>query len=72
MSKYARIVDHTNLVRDLYSKSILNTDISVVKKHEKRINDLQKEHAREVEINSLKKDVTEIKEMLQALLSSRE
>lgn len=68
MRTYASIIDHKNLVRDMESQAILETDITVVRLHEKRIADLQKEKAREAEINTLKNDINEIKTMLAALL----
>ncbi len=65
----AKIVDHNNLVRDLSNQAILNTDLSLVRKHEKRVVDLQKEEAREQEINNLKNDINQIKELLKLLLT---
>jgi hypothetical protein len=66
--RYIKVVDHPNLVRDTYSKAILNTDSSVVRKHEQRMKDLQKEQARDIEINNIKNDIVEIKSMLKSLL----
>lgn len=71
MNQFAKIVDHKHLVRDLSTKAILNTDLSIVKKHEKHIHDLQKEEARETEINTIKSELSEIKQLLGALLSAR-
>ena len=66
---YAKITDKKNLVRDIYSKAILNTDLSVVKKHEQRILSLQKEEVRQQEINTLKAEMLEIKALLQQLVN---
>lgn len=68
MGRFAKIADHSNLIRDLYSKAVLNTDNSVIKKHEKRIKDLQKEEARVKEINNIKADIAEIKNLLKTYL----
>jgi len=68
MRKYARIVDHENLVRDMETKAILQTDLTFVRQHEKRMQELQKEENREREINKLKEDIAEIKNLLCQLL----
>ncbi len=64
MTQFAKVIDHKYLIRDLYSKAILNTDISIVKKHEKRIMDLQKEESREKEINTLKSEVLDLRNLI--------
>ena len=71
MANFAKITDNPSLVRDMFSKAVLNTDKTVIKKHEQRIAVLQKEQAREVEINNMKNDITEIKQLLQTLLKIR-
>lgn len=71
MTQFAKIVDHKHLVRDLYSKAVLNTDTTVVRKHEKRMRDLQKEEVRTAEINNLKTEMADIKKLLQALVSAK-
>ncbi len=64
---YAKIVDHPTLIRDMGSQAVLNTDLTVVRRHEKRASDLAKEEARTHEINNLKSELAELKEMLKAL-----
>lgn len=71
--EYAKIVDadgtiQPNLVRDMFSKAILNTDTSVVRKHQKRLIDLQKEENRTREIDNLKSELDEIKGLLRDLI----
>lgn len=66
--KYAKIVDHNSLVRDLHSKAVLNTDLSAVRKHEKRVADLQKEDNRNLEMISIKAELGEIRSILRELL----
>jgi hypothetical protein len=72
MQPFAKIVDHEHLIRDMSTQAVLNTDTSIVRKHEKRIIELQKEQAREVEINNIKSDLEEIKNLLFTLLKKRE
>jgi len=72
--QYAKVVNNegviqTNLVRDMVSKAILNTDVSVVRKHQKRLQDLQKEENRINEIQNLKNELGEIKDLLRTLLN---
>lgn len=62
--KYLKVEEENNLIRDTYSKAILNTDISAVKRHEMRMIGIQKERQKEEEINSLKQEIAEIKKLL--------
>jgi hypothetical protein len=64
---FAKIVDHPNLVRDLRTQAVLNTDSVAVRRHEKRIADLQKEQARDQEISCLRQELCEIKSLLSQL-----
>jgi hypothetical protein len=68
MTRFAKIIDHENLIRDMSTQAILNTDHSIVRKHEKRMLDLQKEQARENEINTIRGDLAEIKKLLSSLV----
>ena len=68
MTPFLRIAENNNLIRDPYSKAILNTDLSAIKRHEHKINSLQKEQERSDEINIIKKEISELKEMISQLL----
>jgi hypothetical protein len=68
--KTAKIIDKQNLVRDMNTNAVLNTDQLAVRRHEKRVADLQKESSRELDINQMKSDINEIKEMLRQLSNS--
>jgi len=68
--KTAKIIDKQNLVRDMNTNAVLNTDQLAVRRHEKRVADLQKESIRELDINQMKSDINEIKEMLRQLSNS--
>ena len=67
MNKFAKILDHYGLVRDLDTQAVLNTDVSVVRQHEKRIADLMKESVRETEIQNMKTELGEIRLLLKSL-----
>ena len=68
--KYARVQD-TTFIRDLKTTAIIQTDPVVVRKHEMRMRELEKEQAREAEINNLKNDLKEIKNLLAELLRNK-
>jgi len=70
MKQYARIEEHPTLIRDMTTQAVLQTDYSIVRKHEERMSRLQKEENREKEINTIKSEITEIKAMLKQLLSN--
>ena len=67
---YARIKDHPALVRDMHTQHILQTDASLVRKHEARERAMKASRARDAELAEMKKDVAEIKEMLKRLLNA--
>ena len=65
--RYAKIVD-SPFVRDMNNQAVINTDMSLVRKHELKMLQLQKESEREKEITSIKEEISEIKEMLKKIL----
>lgn len=67
-SNYAKVKDHEYLVKDTKNGAILNTDLNIVRQHEVRMKQMEKEKARDDEINNIKSDLSEIKQLLQALI----
>ena len=63
-----RVKENERLVRDTDNLAILNTDRSALKAHDQKIAQLRKQKAQEEEINNLKRDVSEIKDMLRILI----
>lgn len=63
-----RVRENERLVRDTDNLAILNTDRSALKAHEQKISQLRKQKAHEDEINTLKRDVNEIKALLRQLI----
>ena len=63
-----RIKDKPNLVRDTNTGAILNTDVDAFKLHkkEKELKEQTKQNTKE--INSMKSDISEIKNMLKEIL----
>ena len=64
---FAKVKEHKEYVRDLSTNAILNVDRSSVDKHNNIINEIKKQKMMQEQINSLKSDISEIKEMLKAL-----
>jgi hypothetical protein len=60
--KLAKIKDHPNLVKDMESKAVLNTNYAALLEYRKK-------KQMEEELTSLKTDVEDIKRMLQTLLN---
>jgi hypothetical protein len=70
MKEIARIKENPNLVKDLSNFAILNTDRSVIAQHKQKMADLQRKKQVETEINNLKSEVSEIKNMLGQILKA--
>jgi hypothetical protein len=67
--RYLRVEDDRALVRDVQSNAILNTDLSSIKKHDVRMKKIQKERMQQDEINTLKNDISELRDLITTLLS---
>ena len=65
MRRYARVEGSSTLIRDLRNNAILNMDNATIEKA-KKAKMLRKE--KEEEIDELKKDVQDIKEMLNQIV----
>lgn len=63
-----RVKENERLVRDSTNLAILNTDRELIKAHERKMDQLQKAKAQEEQINTLKSEVSEIKQLMQELL----
>jgi len=66
-----RVKENESLVRDSNNFAILNTDRDTLNSHERKMMQLRRQKAQEDEINTLKRDVSEIKDMLRELLEQR-
>jgi hypothetical protein len=64
--KFAKIVDNENLVRDMKTNAVLNTDMTALQKYQAR-REIERQKAEEFE--TLKADVSEIKQLLQQLVN---
>jgi hypothetical protein len=66
-----KVKENERLVRDSNNFAILNTDYSAIRSHELKMNDLQKKKLQEEEINNIKNDISEIKDMLKQFMTQR-
>lgn len=63
-----KVKDNERFVRDSDNFAILNTDRNAVKLHEQKLAQLKEAKNRDAEINNIKREVSEIKEILSQLL----
>ena len=65
---YAKVKDHDNLVRDMNSKAVLNTDRVGLQDYYLKRDSVKKEQSEKLEtkqrIDKIEKDMSEIKELL--------
>ena len=68
---YAKVKDHDNLVRDMISKAVLNTDRVGLQDYYLKRDSVKKEQSEKLEtkqrIEKIEKDMSEIKELLREI-----
>lgn len=71
--RYVKVDGHTNLVRDLKTNSIINTNMNEYKKYlsmkQSKSNDDKKIEVIENDLNNIKNDINEIKSLLRNLVN---
>lgn len=70
MNDRARIKEKPHLVKDLNNFAILNTNKAAVAQHKQKMAELQRKKQIETEINNLKSEVSDIKNMLGEILKA--
>jgi hypothetical protein len=70
MGEKARVKDNMSFVKDMDNFAILNTNKSAVAKHEQKMAEIRRQKQVEAEINSLKSEVSDIKNMLGQILKA--
>lgn len=72
---YIKVKDHEHLVRDSYSKAILNTDRKALEEYYQRLEFIKKQKAEEEEtkmrIAKLEENMSEIKQLLSEIAQMR-
>jgi hypothetical protein len=71
MEKISKIIDHPDLIRDMESKAVLASDLDKYQQHKQRKHFLKNVMNQGEEIENLKKDISEIKEMLLMLTKDK-
>ena len=66
----AKIRENLHYEKDLNNHAILNTNLAVVKEHEKKMAEIKRIKSTENEINNLKSEVSEIKSLLSKILEA--
>ena len=65
---FAKVKDHDNLIRDMNSKAVLNTDRAGLQEYYEKGDSAKKEQSEKIEtkqrIERIEKDMSEIKELL--------
>jgi t-SNARE complex subunit (syntaxin) len=71
---FAKVKDHENLVRDMNSKAILNTDRLALQEYYQKRDLAKKELSEKVEskqrLEKIENDMAEIKELLRSMISA--
>ena len=70
---YVQIKDNKNLIRDIESGALLNTDRSELEAYyaerDIKIKEMQEKQALETKVNKLEQDISDIKSLLQQLVT---
>lgn len=69
--KIAKIIDHPDLIRDMDSKAVLANNLDKYQEHRQKKHFLKNVLNQSQEIDNLKKDINEIKEMLLQLTKDK-
>jgi hypothetical protein len=71
MEKVSKIIDHPDLIRDMESKAVLASDLDKYQQHRQKKHFLKSLINQGEEIENLKQDISEIKEMLLMLTKDK-
>ena len=71
MEKFAKVIDHPDLKRDIHSKAILNADSTGLNKYKEERDKQLKINKVLSETEALKSDMDEIKALLKELLGRK-
>jgi hypothetical protein len=72
---FAKVKDHDNLVRDMNSKAVLNTDIAGLQEYYKKRDSVKKEQTEKMEtkqrLAKIEEEMSEIKDLLREIAIMR-
>ena len=66
--KYAKVKENPELIRDMNSKAVLNTNLTALQAYKKKREKQQEIQSAVDDINNLRQEVTELKTLMQRLL----
>jgi hypothetical protein len=66
--KYAKVKENPELIRDMESKAVLNTNVSALQAYKKKREKQQEVNAAVDDINNMKNEINEIKTLMQRIL----
>lgn len=66
--KYAKVKENPELVRDMDSKAVLNTNVPALQAYKKKREKQQEVNAAVDDINTMKNEINEIKTLMQRIL----
>jgi esterase/lipase len=66
--KYAKVKENPELIRDMDSKAILNTNLTALQAYKKKREKQQEIQSAVEDINNLRQEVNELKTLMQRLL----
>jgi len=71
MTDYLKIEDAPDLVKDTRSGAILNTNVRALEAYRKKREKLDKVDRLEIEVNSIKQNIDELKSLIIAVLAEK-
>lgn len=69
--KFSKVIDHPDLVRDMNSKAVLASDLEKYQEHRQKKHFLKSLMDQGKEIDNLKQDINDIKQMLIKLTADK-
>jgi hypothetical protein len=66
--KYAKVKENPELIRDMNSKAVLNTNLTAMQAYKKKREKQQEIQSAVDDINNLRQEVNELKTLMQRLL----
>jgi|LauGreDrversion4_2_1035121.scaffolds.fasta_scaffold1537052_2 hypothetical protein len=66
--KYAKVKENPELIRDMDSKAVLNTNLNALQAYKKKREKQQEIQSAVEDINNLRQEVNELKTLMQRLL----
>jgi hypothetical protein len=66
--KYAKVKENPELIRDMNSKAVLNTNLTALQAYKKKREKQQEIQTAVDDINNLRQDVNELKTLMQRIL----